>query len=215
MAPRKEKADKTSNGGGNAENLIVNYLKQQNRPYSATDISANLHNKVTKTYATKALKELHESQLIAGKAAGKQIVYHALQDPSDAVSLDDLAAMDKQIHDLGEAIATAKAHEKLLRANLIAVNATQSTDDLRASIITLESEKKEILARLGPLRSGTVAPVSTADKDEVDQAWKMWSRAASARKRIGLELWELCTEEMQAQAKEDLWDELGLENAEI
>lgn len=132
-------------------------------------------------------------------------MYHALQDPSDAVSLDDLAAMDKQIHDLGEAIATAKAHEKLLRANLIAVNATQSTDDLRANIITLESEKKEILARLGPLRSGTVTPVSSADKDEVDQAWKMWSRAAGARKRIGLELWELCTEEMQAQAKEDLW----------
>lgn len=26
MAPRKEKADKTSGGGGNAEALIVNYL---------------------------------------------------------------------------------------------------------------------------------------------------------------------------------------------
>lgn len=132
-------------------------------------------------------------------------MYHALQDPNNAVSLDDLAAMDKQIHDLHEAIATAKANEKLLRANLIAVNAAQSTDDLRASVITLESEKKEILARLGPLRSGTVTPVSTADKDEVDNAWKVWSRTAGVRKRIGLELWALCTEEMKAQAKEDLW----------
>lgn len=132
-------------------------------------------------------------------------MYHTLQDPNDAVSLDDLAAMDKQIHDLREAIATAKANEKLLRANLIAVNAAQSTDDLRASVITLELEKKETLARLGPLRSGTVTPVSTADKDEVDKAWKAWSRTAGARKRIGLELWALCTEEMNAQAKEDLW----------
>lgn len=132
-------------------------------------------------------------------------MYHALQDPNDAVSLDDLAAMDKQIHDLREAIATAKANEKLLRANLIAVNAAQSTDDLRASVITLESEKKEILARLGPLSRGTVTPVSTADKDEVDKAWKVWSRTAEVRKRIGLELWALCTEEMKAQAKEDLW----------
>ena len=161
-------------------------------------------------------------------------MYHAIQEPNDVVSLDDLAAMDKQIHDLREAIATAKANEKLVRANLIAVNATQSTDDLRASVITLESEKKEKLARLGPLRSGSVTPVSTADKDEVDKAWKVWSRTAGARKRICLELWNLCTEEMQAQAKEDLWvrrtssnlygicwsltgcfqDELGLENDE-
>lgn len=132
-------------------------------------------------------------------------MYHALQDSSDSIGPDDLTTMDKQIHDLHEAIATAKAKEKLLRANLIAINATQSTDDLRASVITLESEKKEILARLDPLRSGSVTPVSTTEKDEVDKAWKVWSRTAGVRKRIGLDLWQLCTEEMQAQAKEDLW----------
>lgn len=132
-------------------------------------------------------------------------MYHALQDSSDSVGPDDLAAMDKQIHDLHEAIATAKANEKLLRASLIAVNATQSTDDLRACVIALESEKKEVLARLGPLRSGSVTPVSTSEKDEVDRAWKVWSRTAATRKRIGLDLWGLCTEEMQAQAREDLW----------
>ena len=114
--------------------------------------------------------------------------------------------MDKQIHDLSEEIATAKANEKLLRANLIAVNATLSTDDLRASVITLESEKKEILARLGPLRSGSVTPVSTEEKNEIEKAWKEWSRKAGLRKRICLELWDFCTEEMQeGQTKGDLW----------
>lgn len=136
-------------------------------------------------------------------------MYHALQDTNDAISMDDLATMDKQIHDLSEAIATTKANERLLRANLIAVNATQSTDDLRASVIILESEQKEILARLGPLRSGTVTPVSTEDQDEVDKEWKVWSRTAGARKRICLELWGLCTEEMNAQAREDLWVCMG------
>ena len=132
-------------------------------------------------------------------------MYHALQDSSDSVGPDDLAAMDQQIHDLHEAIATAKTNEKLLRATLIAVNAPQSTDDLRACVIALDSEKKEILARLGPLRSGSVTPVSTTEKGEVDKAWRVWSRTAAVRKRIGLDLWQLCTEEMQAQAKEYLW----------
>lgn len=67
---------------------------KQNRPYSAIDVSANLHNKVTKgafretqrrcemlllmqvklTYevaaAAKILKDLHEQKLIEGRTAG-------------------------------------------------------------------------------------------------------------------------------------------------
>lgn len=59
--------------------IILDYLRKQNRPYSATDISANLKNRVTKTAAAKLLKDLHERKEIEGRAAGKQIVYHALQ----------------------------------------------------------------------------------------------------------------------------------------
>ena len=60
--------------------------------------------------------------------------------------------MDKEIAGLRESIATAKANEKLLKANLTAVHATVSTDDLRLQITRLEIEKSETLGRLGPLR---------------------------------------------------------------
>ena len=59
--------------------LMLEYLRKQNRPYSATDISSNLKNRVTKAAATKLLKDMHERGDIEGKAAGKQIVYHAIQ----------------------------------------------------------------------------------------------------------------------------------------
>lgn len=59
--------------------LILNYLRKTNRPYSATDISTNLNNKVTKAAATKLLKDMHERNEIDGKASGKQIVYFAIQ----------------------------------------------------------------------------------------------------------------------------------------
>lgn len=173
----------------------------------------------------KALKELHDNNIIAGKAAGtnphlsrsksyprltlnpgKQTVYHAIQDPKDAISGDGLVAMDKQIQELRENIAMSKANEKSLRANLIAANATMSIGDLRTSVIALESEKKELLAHLGPLRAGTVKPVSTEEKDEVEKAWREWSRKASVRRKICMELWDFCTEEMQeGQTREDLW----------
>ena len=60
--------------------------------------------------------------------------------------------MDKEIAGLRESIATAKANERLLKANLAAVHATVSTDDLRLQITRREIEKSETLGRLGPLR---------------------------------------------------------------
>jgi hypothetical protein len=59
--------------------LIIDYLRRTNRPYSASDISQNLQNKVTKAAAVKLLKDLHERKEIEGKAQGKQTVYHAVQ----------------------------------------------------------------------------------------------------------------------------------------
>ena len=177
-------------------------------------------------YAAKALKELHESQVIAGKAAGKQcsrhsgllqracthallgkqIVYHAIQDPADAMSLEDLAAMDAEITTLRETIATTKATEKLLRANPASVNATMSTEELRASVTVLEREKKDILGRLGPLRTGNLKPVLPEEKMKVDKEFSQWEKIAGKRKKICLELWAVCTDQMEeGKTREELW----------
>lgn len=142
-------------------------------------------------------------------------MYHAVQDPDDAMSLEDLAAMDKEIADVRETIATAKANEKLMRANLISVNATLSTEELGSNVSLLELEKNEMVARLGALRSGNVKPVLPEEKEMVDRAWREWSRKASSRKKICMELWAVSTEEMEpGKRKEELWEELGLEGDE-
>lgn len=141
-----------------------------------------------------------------GSRLGKQTVYHTLQDAKDAPSLDDLAAMDKEIHEVREAINNARAQEKILRANIIAANATVSVDDLRAHIITLESEKQGALDRLSLLRAGAFQPIPAQEHDEVEKAWKEWVRKANSRKKICMELWGFCTEEMEeGQVKQDLW----------
>jgi 26S proteasome regulatory subunit (ATPase 3-interacting protein) len=87
MAPPSTKKDATSTTNDNnakftpaqSSALILSYLRKQNRPYSAIDISANLKNRVTKTAAAKLLKDLHERGEIEGRLAGKGVVYHALQ----------------------------------------------------------------------------------------------------------------------------------------
>ena len=114
--------------------------------------------------------------------------------------------MEKEITSLRQEIADTKSQEKILRAELISINATVSTHDLQASITSLELEQKETLVRLGPLREGNVKPVSLEEKEKVDKEYKKWSKSASARKKICMELWEICTEVLEeGKTKEDLW----------
>jgi 26S proteasome regulatory subunit (ATPase 3-interacting protein) len=82
--PRKEAETKVKLTPEQGAAAILQYLRKENRPYSATDISSNLHNTVTKTAAAKLLKDMHERQEIEGRASGKQIVYHVIQVPAIA-----------------------------------------------------------------------------------------------------------------------------------
>ena len=115
-------------------------------------------------------------------------------------------AMDREITGLREEIATAKGEERILKAHLIALNATMSTQDLQAGLIALDAQKKDILSRLHPLRSGSVKPVSAYEKAEADQAWRLWDSRAKTRKKICMEVWALVTEEIpEEKTKEELW----------
>ena len=114
--------------------------------------------------------------------------------------------MDREITHLREEIATARGEERILKANLIALNATMSAQDIRASLEALGAQKKDILSRLNPLRSGRVKPVSPQEKAEVDQAWRLWNSRANTRKNICMEVWAIVTEEMpEGKTKEELW----------
>jgi 26S proteasome regulatory subunit (ATPase 3-interacting protein) len=83
MPPRKTATTSTTtkptSDDTKACSIILNYLVSQNRPYSATEISSNLHNAVTKARTDKLLKEMFERGEIAGKASGKQWVFWGLQ----------------------------------------------------------------------------------------------------------------------------------------
>ena len=122
------------------------------------------------------------------------------------MSLENLSAMDAEIATLRETIATSKANEKLIRASLVSVNATMSGEELRNTVAQLEHEKKEILARLGPLRAGNIKPVLAEEKEAVQKEWREWSKKAGVRKKICMELWEMCTEVIEeGKTKEELW----------
>ncbi|KMU79797.1 hypothetical protein CISG_08077 [Coccidioides immitis RMSCC 3703] len=199
MAPRKEKTEKGDKGSvedGNA--LILEYLRarQMLTVRQAIDISANLHNKVTK---------------------GKQIVYHAIQDAIDEATPEGLAGLDEEIEAFKSQVASAKSQNKLLKAELTTLNARVSTSELRQCLAALEGEKRNLIASLAPSKASSVQAkaVTAEEKASLEKEWRKWRKHVTVRKKICHEMWMRCTEVLPeaVQGKEELWESLGLEGS--
>lgn len=185
---------------------------KQNRPYSAIDVSANLHNKVTKTAAAKILKDLHEQRRIEGRAAGKQIVYHAVQDANNTCTTDQLAALDAQIASLRTDTATLHATAKAMRSTLSNLNSTLRTADLLEAVAALEAEKVQLTARLGALRAGKAKMVTPEEREEVEREWSRFGALARKRGGIARDMWRFIADQVpDAEKREELREAFDLD----
>ncbi|KAF2794986.1 Tat binding protein 1-interacting [Melanomma pulvis-pyrius CBS 109.77] len=217
MAPRKEKIEKVS--ANEAADTILNYLRIE----QATDISANLHNKVTKAAAAKILKDLHERSEIEGRPAGKQSITHLFSalkhllgkqiSPEDSCTPEQLSALDTTINQLRMSTTSAQTTAKTLRSSLSSLNSSLSTTDLISSLSTLEAEKAEIFARLETLKAGKAKKVTKNEREETENEWKKWCMVAKRREKIGKEMWKLIEDCLpDTEKKADLRESLGLDD---
>ncbi|KFY61653.1 hypothetical protein V497_02805 [Pseudogymnoascus sp. VKM F-4516 (FW-969)] len=190
--------------------IILSYLVSQNRPYSATEISSNLHNAVTKARTDKLLKEMFERGEIAGKASGKQWVFWGLQDPNAMSTPEELAAADAQIAALRDMIPTLKTELKSKSTALSTLRSAPTTGALREAVQAMETDKRDKEERLRVLRAGSTKPVNTEEREAVEAEWKRWKRVRDARKRAYLEL-EAMLLDSGVITKEALWDMLGID----
>ncbi|KAK4702742.1 26S proteasome regulatory subunit, ATPase 3, interacting protein, partial [Phenoliferia sp. Uapishka_3] len=144
---------------------VLGYLNAQNRPYGATDLSANLKNRVSKAQAAKTLAALHDKGEILGKAYGKTTVYCALQvrqagrsrslngrlkmrreqKDTDALSAEDLVQVEDEIKALKDEQQDLKEHLKALSAQKSAFAAQPRTAEL-ASQIAVAKERTALLS---------------------------------------------------------------------
>ncbi|KAJ4348407.1 uncharacterized protein N0V89_009781 [Didymosphaeria variabile] len=192
MAPRKKVEEKEKPAAkataDEAAGMILNYLPA----------------------AAKILKDLHERNEIEGRAAGKQIVYHAIQNPEDSVTPEALAALDSKASDLRDQTAALNATAKTLRTTLASLTTTLSTADLVANVQALEAERMELVGRLAVLKAGKAKKVTKREREEVDRECEKWGKLVKKRQKISSEMWkdtiEPCIEgeEQKAEVRESL-----------
>ncbi|GKZ29690.1 hypothetical protein AbraIFM66950_006092 [Aspergillus brasiliensis] len=225
MAQRRGKNEKHLGAGAAAPDgpaLVLDYLRKQNRPYSVgyyPDVDGGDNGKVGKglswlidAHAAKALRELHQNKQIEGRAAGKQIVYHALQETSNEVTPEMITALDEQTEQLQKQVSGLEAAEKKTRAELAAICARPLLSELRRDVGQLEQEHEAIHVRLVQARGSNAGTVPVQVKVDAETDWKHWQNQANVRGRICRDLWRMCSEVVpDNMAREGLWEDLGLE----
>ncbi|KAJ5537946.1 hypothetical protein N7494_007425 [Penicillium frequentans] len=146
------------------------------------------------------------------KRYGKQVVYHALQDPSQSVILEVIATRIREIEKLQEELTTIKTNEKKARATLSTFEAKPRLSDLRQDIQQLEIERNAIQARLTSHQGDDEVSLPAEEREKLEREWKKWQRHATLRHRICRELWGKCTEVLpENMTSKELWESLGLE----
>ncbi|KAB8245243.1 TBPIP-domain-containing protein [Aspergillus flavus] len=166
----KGQSEKMPNNGtvNDGPTLVLDYLRKQNRPYSATDVSANLHNKVTKR---------------------RQAVYHALQKGADESTLERMVVLDDHILQLQEQLTDLKGYVKRARAELATLRATPLAFDLQKSINQLQVEKETTFAILTQARGTSAREVDEEGRTITKRVWERWQKRVNLRRKefLGLE----------------------------
>lgn len=134
-------------------------------------------------------------------------MYHALQSgPDESNTPIDLAALDERITKLRAELTSAKTTEKNTKLHLTALSNVMTTEELKAKVSELESEKQSLLASVAQLKQANVAPVSAADRATMEEAHAVWSKHVRTRKTICKELWWKCLEAMpEGEIADELW----------
>ncbi|CAI2173380.1 5817_t:CDS:2 [Funneliformis geosporum] len=206
VKPKKAPAAK----GDDAEQMVLDYLKKTNRPYSANDISSNLHGAVTKVIAQKVLGNLVEKTEVCCKPYGKQSVYVINQDQFESPSQEELNDMDVKIDELKKEIDGYKEKNRQLTSELTTLNNSLTNDQCEERIKTLTEQNKKYEERLEELRSGT-KKFSVDDAKLIDDKFERNRKFWKQRKRMFDEIVSTMLEniDMKKNVFED--EELGIE----
>ncbi|KAJ2883926.1 hypothetical protein IWW38_005486, partial [Coemansia aciculifera] len=119
---------------------VLDYLQKVNRPYSANDISSQLHGLVSPAQAKKVLNALADDGKIQRKDNGKQQIFFAIQTSIDVPSVEEAEEEEDLIKERGEQVNKLKDENRTLASRLQALTSALTDDQIRERIAKLAYE---------------------------------------------------------------------------
>ncbi|KAJ2766847.1 PSMC3 interacting protein [Coemansia nantahalensis] len=193
------------------EKAVLDYLVKANRPYSANDISSQLHGLVSPVQAKKVLNDLADEGRIQRKANGKQQIFYATQSDIEVPSVEEAEQEEEAIGELAQQVARLKDENKALSARLQGLTTALTDDQMRERTAELGREIKANEERLAQLRSGEV--ISPEDKAKIETEHETMVKHWKARKRMFKNIADTIGEGYPGKMS-TLFEELGVETDE-
>ncbi|XP_068923746.1 homologous-pairing protein 2 homolog isoform X2 [Petaurus breviceps papuanus] len=140
-----------------APGLVLSYLREQNRPYSAQDVFGNLQRDhgLGKAAVVKALEQLAQQGRIKEKVYGKQKIYFADQDEFDTLSDTDLKDLDNEILSLTSKVQNVQQSCRHMEAELKELTSSLTTPEMCKEIEELKKECANYTERLSRIKEAT------------------------------------------------------------
>ncbi|KAI9593397.1 Tat binding protein 1-interacting protein-domain-containing protein [Syncephalis fuscata] len=183
-----------------------------NRPYSAGDISSNLHNAISKTTAQKILTQLAEQGQIICKTYGKQQIYFVSQNNKEIPSPEALHAMDGQIETYKKEVATLAQQTKQQSTALQGLTGAITTEDAERRFKELTASNEQMAQKLAKLREGGTL-IDPKERKQIDTNYEKYRALWKGRKKLFQDIFLAITEHHPGKPKA-LLEEMGIETDE-
>ncbi|KAK9828453.1 hypothetical protein WJX72_000067 [[Myrmecia] bisecta] len=196
-----------------AEARVLNYIKEQNRPFNVQNIADMMAQfGIKKGQIQKAVDSLVEEGKVICKEFGKSKIYMPPQDEAEVLPKEEMDAKQKRLKELTEQATQEAEVLRGLQKELAGLNSSLTLEEITAQLETLQQQVSEKEKKVNTLRSGCVL-VSKEQRAAVEKAFSQHMDQWQKRRRIFKNIWDSISENMD-QNQADMFEEMGVETDE-
>lgn len=170
-----------------APDIVLDYLRAQNRPFNEKMLYENLHGAVTKKQIASVLDELITAGDVVRKTYGKQSVVWYNQERIPVLSTEELVALDAKHAELIAQETTLKEKVAKRAAAKRAILTVETGDQLQDRKARLESKHAQVTKKASELATtATLAPVGAIEEvtAKLNMGVREWAKRKTAYKAL-------------------------------
>lgn len=192
-----------------ADDIILDYLKTTNRPYSLINIFDNLKGRIKKPVIQKSLDDLVDQQLIEKKDFKKMAVYYYNQ-RNIVVDQEIISEARQKLENIKEDYTAAMTQNKELRNKLINVEKEETTEKIESLVGQLNVDIPVLRKKLNIFKDKNAEIVPEHVIDDKTKSVEELELMLKKRRRIFKTMFDTI-QEQTGMKTEELYETLGIE----
>jgi len=197
-----------------ADDKILQYMRDQNRPYSATDVLLNLHKEIGKTQVVKSLETLAKAGHLAEKVYGKQKIYFVNQNTLPSLGETEMKDLETDIKAKTKDVTSLREETRSIDNQLGSLTNSLTTEQGREKLAELNKQLERGKEKLASLKT-MCKDIAPEDKIKINKEHQKVVKEWRKRKRMCMDVVNAILEnEGCTKSKKELIEEMGIDTDE-